>query len=188
MKRVAGLLICLMILSFAGVAGAVPWRWTDEMKPADRIHVYQGYRVYKFTHNINDNGFNALQDSVTGYVLAMNFSGGDKNAKFKIALPVSLVKGRGSVKAFKWENDELGISMAGLIKLNLDGTLSVKIRWSKGDFYLEGSKLVARGNETSPAPVPEPSTLLLMGSGLAGVAAWGRFQPRWKRRSKRSTK
>lgn len=38
--------------------------------------------------------------------------------------------------------------------------------------------MIVMGNDLAPAPVPEPGTLLLLGSGLIGVAAYG-----WRRRN-----
>jgi hypothetical protein len=45
-----------------------------------------------------------------------------------------------------------------------DGDLEVTLRRSKGDFFFYSSTL-----EAQVAQTPEPSTLLLLGSGLAGV-------------------
>ncbi len=66
------------------------------------------------------------------------------------------------------------VNQAGLDTINAYGNLFVGAYaqytgdWSKGDFYWKAAKLTAH------APVPEPSTILLMGAGLAALAGYRR--------------
>jgi hypothetical protein len=62
-----------------------------------------------------------------------------------------------------------------------DGTLNVWISSLWGDFYVDKSELIVYGDDGEVAPVPEPATILLMGTGLLGLVAYSR-----KRYSKKS--
>ena len=58
-----------------------------------------------------------------------------------------------------------------LAQLVTDHVLGVTVEWVSGDFGVVGGTL---NGEYTPAPVPEPATILLMGVGLLGMVGIGR--------------
>ncbi len=55
-----------------------------------------------------------------------------------------------------------------------DGALDLTLKIMCGDFFFDKAIITALGCDNGPAPVPEPATMLLLGSGLVGLAGFGR--------------
>jgi hypothetical protein len=166
------LLAIVVSFFFVGTALAAPMTWTDtiDFNPDVMVGWYSGY---SYTHDITDDGFTPLQDFVYDYSLevALYDDGGcwDFGEIAFINQPGLLGDG---FYNFNYENVDLGWSLVGLVELNLLGGLDVTIESWGGDFYLDYSILTANGCDN--APVPEPSTLLLLGAGVAGLAFYRR--------------
>ena len=55
-----------------------------------------------------------------------------------------------------------------------DGLISATLTATKGDFIFKKAELNVTSDVRSSAPVPEPTTVLLLGLGVAGLAVAGR--------------
>ena len=170
-----------------GIAAADLYTWTDTIDwDPDR---YIGSREsFSYTHDITDG-----QDGYSGY-----FVGGD-DVIWDYSITVALYDDNNKrdfleiasidqpgffgdgFYDFRYENQEFGWSLMGLLSLNLTGELDVSVNSWVGDFFFDQSVFVAHGdNGMGSAPVPEPATIILFGSGLLGVATVGRKKMRKK--------
>lgn len=175
MKKLLGILCAMLLIAgTAGIAGATPCTWTDTI---DGDVYVASFGSYSYQHDITDDGFVPLVDFATNYVLTIGLYDDNRGIDEWFGCEVAFVDqtgllGDGSY-SFAYENQDFGASILGLVQINLLGTLDVTIQSLWGDFCFGQSVLTAYG-ESNSAPVPEPASMILLGTGLLGLAGYGR--------------
>jgi len=186
MKKILSYILATMALCLiSSPVWAIPAVWTDTIDFNPDVYIGEDYT---YTHDLTDNGFYPAEDIITSYALSIALKDDDDyvrsdwfEALFELEeQETGWVDQPGWIAdglAFTYVNNLYGWSFSGLFSLNETGKLDVTISSLCGDFLLDKSTLVAVGCENSEAaPVPEPATLMLIGSGLIGLAGFRRRQ------------
>jgi PEP-CTERM motif-containing protein len=145
--------------------------FVDSWNPNPNINLSSSNRTYSYSHNILDNGFNPLTDTLTSANLELAFQDtGDPDFTFlgfcfSGCENISIALDGTSTGSFEVDT---GIASFNVLAKLADGMLNVVINWQDGDIRFDDSTLTAVATRSATAQVPEPASFVLLGLGLLG--------------------
>lgn len=128
--------------------------------------------TYTWTFDLTKNGFNPAEETISDAIIQLNLND-DNDA---LALEFANIQiGDQTSSAWTVVSELKTLTVTSFTTLNATGLLNITLMATQGDFSFLVGELIANTTAiNNPSAVPAPSALLLMGSGLIGVATAAR--------------
>ena len=173
MKKFLRASTLLLLFGFMSTAMAATYKSTFSIEEYMEARVVNP-ETYAWTFDINPAGFDPSSEYITNINITLLFEDDDDTTWYEIGRTIERAQADiGDFSTGHWlvKEGAKEFAFTSLGDLGVTGILDLLVTAREGDFIFLGGILTV---DTAPSAVPAPSALLLMGSGLIGVATAAR--------------